>query len=227
MSPLRWIAFFDLVWDILPDMMHIIWGIWHRHIRLLLTGNRGPSAVRKKKKYSAAENAKLIRDHERVKQLCREWKLDKASGEELDRRSLTLAGEPSWIRSNIRLFSKGGDLSAHDWIQLVQSAGDYLFRDLLGDQRFEGALLQLRRVCNDVLEHVSPADEEHRQGTTVPELKVKVAESLSRLESVIPRTELCPMFHIFLHVPDCIYRWNSVRNAWCFFGERCLITIHT
>jgi hypothetical protein len=154
-------------------------------------------------------------------------KLDKPSGQELDRRSLSLAGEPSWIRSNIRLFSKGGDLSAHDWIQLVQSAGDYLFRNLLRDHRFEIALLQLRRVCNDVLEHVSPADEEHREGTTVAELKVKVAESLSKLESVIPRTELCPMFHVFVHVPDYIHRWNSVRNGWCFFGERCLTTIRS
>jgi hypothetical protein len=39
-------------------------------------------------------------------------------------------------------------------------------------------------------------------------------------ECVLPATELPVMFHILLHVPDCIYRWNSVRNYWSFFGER-------
>lgn len=28
------------------------------------------------------------------------------------------------------------------------------------------------------------------------------------------------MFHVLLHVPDAMFRWNAVRNFWGFFGER-------
>lgn len=44
-SPLRWIPWFDLVWDILPDMMHIMSGIWKRHILKMLKGERTPAKV--------------------------------------------------------------------------------------------------------------------------------------------------------------------------------------
>ena len=26
--------------------------------------------------------------------------------------------------------------------------------------------------------------------------------------------------HMLMHVPDLIFRWNAVRNMWCFFNER-------
>jgi len=119
------------------------------------------------------------------------------------------------------VFSKGSDLNAHDWIQLVQSAGDYLLRDLYPSYpRYEHALLRLREVCNLLINFESPADEEEREGNTVAELKVKVVEAMCELASVIPETELAPMLHIIIHVPDCIYKWNSVRNFWSFFIER-------
>ena len=47
-----------------------------------------------------------------------------------------------------------------------------------------------------------------------------VMESLCKFENVIPPTELCVMLHVLLHVPDMVYKWNSMRNYWSFFGER-------
>jgi hypothetical protein len=37
---------------------------------------------------------------------------------------------------------------------------------------------------------------------------------------VLPKTEMSVMFHVLMHVPDAIWRWNSARNFWGFFGER-------
>lgn len=149
------------------------------------------------------------------------WQPAKDKEAVLDRRSLALAGEPTWVRSGLKLYSKGSDLNAHDWIQLVQSAGDYLLRGLYPlYPRYEAALLQLRDACNLIINFESPVDEEDREGATVAELKLKVVEAMCELASVIPETELAPMLHIILHVPDCIHKWNSVRNFWSFFIER-------
>jgi hypothetical protein len=43
---------------------------------------------------------------------------------------------------------------------------------------------------------------------------------ISILFQVLPKTEMAVMFHVLLHVPDAMYRWNAVRNFWGFFGER-------
>ena len=51
-------------------------------------------------------------------------------GQELDRRTMSLAGEPSWIRSNLTVFSKKSTVTSHDWLQLVAAAGDFLFAGL-------------------------------------------------------------------------------------------------
>ena len=41
-----------------------------------------------------------------------------------------------------------------------------------------------------------------------------------RMSQVLPKTELAVMFHILLHLPDSMFRWNAVRNFWGFFCER-------
>jgi len=77
--PLRWIFMFDLVWDIMPDMMHIIWGIWHRHLLQLMGGKRDPSGVRRAKRRTKVEQEKLVTKNKRVKQSVATWKLTKVA----------------------------------------------------------------------------------------------------------------------------------------------------
>ena len=143
-------------------------------------------------------------------------------GEEVDKRSRALGGEPRWIRSNCEIYSKGSLLKAHDWMMLIQQAGDYVLADLYPEHpRFMEAIYSLISACNMCLTTISPHDSENRE--QMDHVKLKVIEALCKCESVLPKTELAVMFHILIHVPDCIYRWNSVRNFWCFFGERYLI----
>ena len=48
-----------------------------------------------------------------------------------------------------------------------------------------------------------------------------IAEGLSVLERTWPGTVITgTQIHGLLHFPRLIYRWNSVRNYWCFFNER-------
>lgn len=119
------------------------------------------------------------------------------------------------------MYSRGFDLNAHDWIQLVQSAGDYLLADLYPDDGLKmDAIYSLLDVCNRILSATSAADMDNSVDMT--QLYNDTVEALVKVEAIIPPTELAVMFHVLLHVPDCIYRWNSARNYWAFFGERCM-----
>jgi hypothetical protein len=76
-SPLMLLYLFDLIWDIMPDMMHINTGIWHRHFLKMLTGQRFPAAVKSLKKNSDQENKKLAQDHADCKKQLKTWALTK------------------------------------------------------------------------------------------------------------------------------------------------------
>ena len=78
-SPLRFLPRFDMVWDILPDMMHIMSGIWKRHIFELLKGGRAPSAVKARKQNTAAQNAALREEHAKCKERCADWMITKVT----------------------------------------------------------------------------------------------------------------------------------------------------
>lgn len=265
-SPLMLLYLFDLVWDILPDMMHINTGIWHRHFLKMLTGTRFPATVKSRKKNSAKENKALAEDHKACVNHLKSWVLTQvqryscllmsltfltlfrrcflqthrlhahptserqwpssnvrtfpqAEGEKLDARGRSLAGEPSWIRSNVEIYSHGANLTAHDWLQVVQSAGDYVLANLFPDypHRME-AIHALLAVCSKILRATSAVDSNNREDLDA--LKLEVVVALCHCEAAFPRTEMAVMFHILLHVPDAIYKWNNVRNFWSFFGER-------
>jgi hypothetical protein len=75
LSPLAYLPFFNLIWDIMPDWMHILPGIWDRHIFSMFHGRRTPAPVKHLKKNTALENRGLMRDHEAVKKHLKEWTL--------------------------------------------------------------------------------------------------------------------------------------------------------
>jgi hypothetical protein len=66
---------FDLVWDVLPDMMHIISGIWKRHIFEMLIGNRTPAKPKPRSSWTASANANLAADYTDVMDKLNAWKL--------------------------------------------------------------------------------------------------------------------------------------------------------
>ena len=62
-SPLRFLPFFNLVWDVLPDMMHIISGIWKRHIFAVLLGKRMPADVKVRVENTKEEQARMATEN--------------------------------------------------------------------------------------------------------------------------------------------------------------------
>ena len=137
----------------------------------------------------------------------------------LDQRSLNLAGEPRWIRSGIQIGTKTSALTAHDWLRVMQGAGDYILAGVCepGSVR-EEALYALLSACQGLLETESSAD--HPNDDALQALQMEVLEALCLCEAALPLVTQPICLHILMHVADGISRWGSVRNFWCFFGER-------
>lgn len=132
-SPLSYLPGFNIVWDFGVDMMHILEGWLKRNLMQVLSGKRRPT---KKPKIAQAatrsERKEIMRQYKDEKERHDRWTVGKALLKELDRRSLSLGGEPSWIRTNLAIASKASALKAHDWLVLAQSACEYIFKDTLG-----------------------------------------------------------------------------------------------
>ena len=125
----------------------------------------------------------------------------------------------------MEIFSHTSHLKAHDWLLILQTAGDYMLHDLWDGHCEKLTALQDFKDCvNEVLQVSSPADEDDRD--KIAALKLRVRVTLAKLERTLPLTEMPVLLHTLLHVPDSIYRWNSVRNYWAFFIERCVLNCH-
>lgn len=219
LSPLAALPMFDLVWDVLPDMMHVVPNIWKAHVFQMFMGKRNPAQPRARKSLSKKENDELMAEHKEAVAELKAWHLSEEWQAELDRRSQHLGGEAHWIRGNLKVCANSHALKAHDWMLVIQTAGRYLLDGLFADDPDKAdCLLRLLEATNRCLKTTSAWDSENRE--VIDAVKLQVVEALCHCETYMPRTEMPVMFHILLHVPDAIYRWNAVRNYWGFFGER-------
>ena len=78
-------------------------------------------------------------------------------------------------------------------------------------------------VLNAILDATADYDPNNPDDYALSEtraLHLQTIEALCLLERDFPLTELSIFVHEILHVPEFIYRWNSVRNYWCFASER-------
>jgi hypothetical protein len=222
-SPLGNVPLFDLIWDILPDMMHILEGFHKTHLLKFLKGKRKAARPRRPAKFPDKESEraykKLLADYEAVMAHIDTWILSEKELKLLDVRSDSMGGIPGWIRSSMLVNQRTGSLNAHDWLKLVESSYErYVFKDLL-DHSQQNALFHLfdafrlcLRATGDAIEN-APRE--------ISALKLRVVEALCEWTREAPRTEHPSVLHILLHVPDAIFRWGSPRNYWAFFGERC------
>ena len=189
-------------------------------------GHRVPAAPKRRKTWSKPENDKLHADWVEAKAFTLDWKLSKTDGtEKLDKRSRALGGDPSWFRTDLNVYTKPSELKLHDWMQLLLWGGEYVFHDLYPDHpgRMEALysfITVIRRL--NIIISIPDIDEDDDEDPGLEELKVDVINALALCEREFPDTELSVLFHVIVHMPNCIHRWGSVRNFWCFWTERCV-----
>jgi hypothetical protein len=156
--------------------------------------------------------------HKYILQRLLEWKLEPKHRKILDKRSLGmgLAGESS------SLFAETYRMKSASYKRLADGPAFMIFRDVYTGEKKEAfqALLDilyrvLHTTCN--ADGVKPTAAMHR---SFSKFKTDVAVAFVKLERVLPAMFFGISLHLLLHLPDCIYRWNHVRNYWCFASER-------
>jgi hypothetical protein len=113
---------------------------------------------------------------------------------------------------------------AADWLAFLRSAVPYVFYEV-GPSRprvaFK-AMIDALLLLLDATADYDPSDDgaDNPATDTCRAARKAVAKALFLLERDLPGTELSIAIHELIHVPDFLWRWNSVRNYWCFVVER-------
>jgi hypothetical protein len=92
-----------------------------------------------------------------------------------------------------------------------------------GPRQPQTAFKAMTEALNQILDATAdfdPDDEEDEALEKTRALHLQVIESLCLVERDFPLSELSIFVHEILHVPEFVYRWNAVRNYWCFTTER-------
>ena len=117
------------------------------------------------------------------------------------------------------ILQRSSSLKAVHWKNLVEhGAMHYLLKDVFDGQQ-EKAWDGMMDLFGDLLSCTFSGFDEAATNS-MKALKMKTIERLCWFERYFPLTELAPVVHTLLHVPDAVYRWGSVRNFWAFFNER-------
>jgi len=82
------------------------------------------------------------------------------------------------------------------------------------------AMIEVLNALLDATADYDPDDDCDESLEESRRLHLQAIEALCLLERDFPLTELSIFVHEILHVPEFIYRWNAVRNYWCFTTER-------
>jgi hypothetical protein len=109
-----------------------------------------------------------------------------------------------------------------DWLAFLRSAVPYTFYQV-GPTRPREAFKAMVDALNLLLDAVAdydPDDEDDPSTRTCRTARTAVARALFKLERDLPGTELSIAIHELVHLPDFLWRWNSVRNYWGFVVER-------
>jgi hypothetical protein len=135
------------------------------------------------------------------------------------RLSACVTASADFVRKGLRPFKYTASAKCADLSKILEEGpGDYVFTNSLPKAIEEhiGHLLELLRLVKTATCDVDDPNAE----TLLALLKGKVIVLLCQYERHFPRSEVCRVSHIIIHVMDMVHRWNNVRNYWCFLTER-------
>jgi hypothetical protein len=109
-----------------------------------------------------------------------------------------------------------------DWLMFLRSCVPYVMGDT-GPLHMRESYAAMTAALNALLDakaDFDPDEEDNDDLGAIRALHLQVIEALCLLERDFPLSELSIFVHEILHVPEFVYRWNAVRNYWCFVSER-------
>ena len=169
------------------------------------------------------KNTAIWREHRKVRGQQMPWELCKKELDEMDLRvfrlSICVKAGTDFVRKGLRPFKYTASAKCADLSKLLEEGpGDYVFTNSLAKEIADpiATLLKLLRLLKTATCDVDDPTAED----LLASLKGKVIELLCEYERFFPRSEICRVSHIIIHVMDMVHRWNNVRNYWCFLTER-------
>jgi hypothetical protein len=169
------------------------------------------------------KNIAIWREHRTVRGQQIVWEQGQAMLDLMDKRTMQLAASAKssadFVRKNMRPLKWTGSAKCADLSKLIEDGpGDYVFTETLPENISPAValLLELLRLIKSATCDVD--DPVALDGLAV--VKERVTVLVCEYERYFPRSEICRVSHIMLHVVDMVHRWNNVRNFWCFLTER-------
>jgi hypothetical protein len=109
-----------------------------------------------------------------------------------------------------------------DWLTFLRTAIPYTFYQVGPSRPREAwkAMIDALNLVLDATADYDPDDEDDTSTRTCRAVRTALIRALFKLERDFPKTELSIAIHELVHVPDFLWRWNSVRNYWGFIVER-------
>jgi hypothetical protein len=123
------------------------------------------------------------------------------------------------------VFLKGSTLQTADWQHFLEYCDPYAFDGILEEPQSTSYFL-FTNVFRIILAAVSNTDQSDEAADAICRAQeTTIAHSMSSFERNWPQVLMSgPVIHTLIHYPRFIYRWNSVRNYWCYFNERSTCT---
>ena len=161
-------------------------------------------------------------------QVQKKWVATATEQKEADERMAKVMRIPGYFTRVQGVFKNTGKLKSADWLHFLTTGILYVLKPIVRGRQ-ERALVALVRALRlavhansdrDPMITAFPEHDFERRAQHCQQLKLKIIGFLCEYEKGAAITELPPVLHMLLHVPDAIYRWNSVRNMWVFTNER-------
>jgi hypothetical protein len=225
--PLYHLPCFNLVNDVLPDMMHC-----NHYIKStllpVLKGSKLPApptlfAVNLRRKVSAQESKQRAREN-RSRTLRHGYCLDRLAVYKLEQSTLdncdAKLAATLGASADKSIFRKPSSMKSKDWLDFVQFHEPYvMFGALDGKAASDWNMLldAFRQLIEAVFTADSMSDEEADREEA--RLSDKVCHAFANMHSW-PDVVFTPISHMYVHFARPIRTWGCVRNFWAFFNER-------
>jgi hypothetical protein len=148
-------------------------------------------------------------------------RLTKEQQDEVDARFSRLLGHGGIGKQDKTVFLKGSTLRTADWQHFLQFCDPYTFAGML-EEPYATAYFKFTGIFRILIDSESNTDQSDEQAlANCKALQKTIAKSLTSFERAWPSVLFSgPVVHSLIHYPEFIFRWNSVRNYWCYFNER-------
>ena len=132
-------------------------------------------------------------------------------------------------RQDRTVFLKGSTMQTADWQHFLQYCDPYAFCGIF-PEALASSYSKFTGIFRILLEFDSNTDQTDEEAlASITALETSIAAALTAFEKMWPQVLMSgPVIHTLVHYPRMIFRWNSVRNYWCYFNERLptLLPVH-